>query len=108
MSSYCPDWIFNLSCGMIATEFISKNITLPALTHKYVDAIAKDYIKIEPITMDAPIENCRDMLNPKRKTETTHVMIIARDVADAKWGLNARKNCWKLANTPHPIRSNQI
>ena len=41
MSSYCPDWIFNLSCGMIATEFISKNTTLPALSHKYVDAISR-------------------------------------------------------------------
>jgi hypothetical protein len=33
MSSYCPDWIFNLSSGMIAAEFIAKNTTLPALSH---------------------------------------------------------------------------
>ena len=63
MSSYCPDWIFNLSCGMIATEFISKNTTLPALSHKYVDAISKEYEKIEPVLLEETAEQYILMLN---------------------------------------------
>ncbi len=63
MSSYCPDWIFNLCCGMIATEFIGKNTTLPALSHKYVDAISKDYKKIEPELFQETAEQYILMLN---------------------------------------------
>ena len=40
------------------------------------------YMKIDPITRAAPTENCRDMLNPNRNTDTTHVIMIARDVAN--------------------------
>ena len=63
MSSFCPDWIFNLSCGMIATEFISKNTTLPALSHKYVDAISKEYEKIDPELFQEAAEQYVLMLN---------------------------------------------
>ena len=40
------------------------------------------YMKIDPITRAAPTENCRDMLNPNRNTDTMHVIMIARDVAN--------------------------
>ena len=40
------------------------------------------YIKIDAIIRAAPTENCRDMLNPNRNTDTIHVIMIARD--DAK------------------------
>ena len=63
MSSYCPDWIFNLSSGMIATEFIAKNTTLPALSHKYVDAISKEYEKIDPELFQEAAEQYILMLN---------------------------------------------
>ena len=56
MNSYCPDWIFNLCSGMIATEFITKNTTLPALSQKYVEAISKDYEKIEPALFEEVAE----------------------------------------------------
>ena len=48
MSSFAPEWIFNLCSGMIATEFISKNTTLPAISKKYSQCIAKEYNEIEP------------------------------------------------------------
>ena len=63
MSSYCPDWIFNLSSGMIATEFIAKNTTLPALSHKYVDAISKEYEKIDAEIFQEAAEQYILMLN---------------------------------------------
>ena len=43
MSSFAPEWIFNLCSGMIATEFIAKNTTLPALSKKYSECISKEY-----------------------------------------------------------------
>ena len=40
------------------------------------------YMKTDPITRAAPTENCRDILNPNRNTDTMHVIIIARDDAN--------------------------
>ena len=47
------------------------------------------YMKIDPNTRAAPTENCRDMMNPNRNTDTTHVIMIARDDANALKMLSA-------------------
>ena len=48
-----------------------------------VDALGLyPYMKMDPITRAAPTENCRDMLNPNRNTDTMLVIIIARDDAN--------------------------
>ena len=72
MSSYCPDWIFNLSSGMIATEFIAKNTTLPALSHKYVDAISKEY---ENITDQLVKKKVLDQLDKEYKLDLPKRMV---------------------------------
>ena len=63
MSSFAPDWIFNLCSGMIATEFISKNTTLPAIAKKYSECIAKEYNLIEPELLEEAAEQYILMLN---------------------------------------------
>ena len=63
MSSFVPDWIFNLCSGMIATEFISKNTTLPALSKKYTECISKEYNPIEPELFEEAAEQFVLMLN---------------------------------------------
>ena len=63
MSNFCPDWIFNLCSGMIATEFISKSTTLPALSQKYTEVISSEYDKIEPALFEEAAEQYILMLN---------------------------------------------
>ena len=63
MSNFCPDWIFNLCSGMIATEFISKSTTLPALSQKYTEVISSEYDKIEPAFFEEAAEQYILMLN---------------------------------------------
>ena len=69
MSSFAPDWIFNLCSGMIATEFISKNTTLPAIAKKYSECIAKEYNLIEPeLLEEASVFNFEGRLVNSRET----------------------------------------
>ena len=63
MSNFCPDWIFNLCSGMIASEFISKKTTLPALSQKYVEVIASEYDQVEPKLFEEVAEQYILMLN---------------------------------------------
>ena len=63
MSNFCPDWIFNLCSGMIATEFISKTTTIPALSLKYTEEISSEYEKIDPALFEEAAEQYILMLN---------------------------------------------
>jgi len=63
MSNFCPDWIFNLCSGMIATEFISKTTTIPALSLKYTEEISSEYDKIDPALFEEAAEQYILMLN---------------------------------------------
>ena len=63
MSNFCPDWIFNLCSGMIATEFISKTTTIPALSLKYTEEISSEYDKIDPALFEEVAEQYILMLN---------------------------------------------
>merc|ERR1719150_1831076 len=69
------------------TNIVSKednvSVYLPDVGSCNVDGFGLyPYKKMDPITNNAPTENCKDMLNPKSNTDTMHVMIIAREVAN--------------------------
>ena len=63
MSSFAPEGICNLCSGKIATEFIAKNTTLPALSKKYSECISKEYNVIEPELFEEAAEQYILMLN---------------------------------------------
>ena len=63
MSSYIPEWVFNLSCGMIASEFLTKNLTLHVISKKYSESISKEYNLVDPESFEEVAEQFLLLLN---------------------------------------------
>ena len=44
--SYCPGWIFDIAVAQTASEFLSSEITLNAVSVKYADGLSEKYVPI--------------------------------------------------------------
>ena len=52
MSNFCPEWLYGVSCGLTAKDFLSTENSLNSISRKYASGLSEHFneIKFEEIT----------------------------------------------------------
>lgn len=53
---YCSDWMFDISVGQVAAEFVSGDVGLEMLAKKYADGLSTHYHPIDLTELSGPAE----------------------------------------------------
>ena len=75
MSYYCPNWIFDVLTGAVASEYLEKEIPLLSISKKYTNGISKVYKNVEPVELYAVAEDMLQLLHNLNAAEEANDFI---------------------------------